>query len=539
MRQQLKIQRMKKSLLIILTLILTATFKTYSLPKLSSFPSAKATIFLDFDGQTVSATAWNGGNTLYCAAAVLTDNQINEIFNRVSEDYRPFNINITTDSTIFLAAPLSQRIRIIITTTSDWYPGVGGVSFTGSFIWGDDTPGFVFADRLANSPKMIAECCTHESGHTLGLSHQAKYSGTCTLVSTYNDGNGTGETSWAPVMGNSYYRNLSGWNNGPTPTGCTSDQDNLSIITGRNGFSYRTDDHSDDPAVNPTVLNITNNQFSENGIITTNTDKDAFKITIPKSGVLHVDGIPFSVGPGNEGADLDMKITLLNARREVVKVFDPQDKLNVTIDTTLLAGDYYLVVNGSGNANTTNYGSLGSYRIGGVFSPLTVTPVSQVVLSGESNKGNYHLNWNIIADEQIKNLSIETSVDGFMFNNLVQLPANDKSFNYTPLTNSNTYYRLKAISITGQTTYSNIILLKGVESTKGTFSISNLVTSEITVKAPQNYQYQIADISGRMIKTGSADAGITNININNSPNGIYIMQIVCNNQRTTQRIVKL
>lgn len=539
MRQQLKIQRMKKSLLIILTLILTATFKTYSLPKLSSFPSAKATIFLDFDGQTVSATAWNGGNTLYCAAAVLTDNQINEIFNRVSEDYRPFNINITTDSTIFLAAPLSQRIRIIITTTSDWYPGVGGVSFTGSFIWGDDTPGFVFADRLANSPKMIAECCTHESGHTLGLSHQAKYSGTCTLVSTYNDGNGTGETSWAPVMGNSYYRNLSGWNNGPTPTGCTSDQDNLSIITGRNGFSYRTDDHSDDPAVNPTVLNITNNQFSENGIITTNTDKDAFKITIPKSGVLHVDGIPFSLGPGNEGADLDMKITLLNARREVVKVFDPQDKLNVTIDTTLLAGDYYLVVNGSGNANTTNYGSLGSYRIGGVFSPLTVTPVSQVVLSGESNKGNYHLNWNIIADEQIKNLSMETSVDGFMFNNLVQLPANDKSFNYTPLTNSNTYYRLKAISITGQTTYSNIILLKGVESTKGTFSISNLVTSEITVKAPQNYQYQIADISGRMIKTGSADAGITNININNSPNGIYIMQIVCNNQRTTQRIVKL
>ena len=530
---------MKKLVLIILTLILIASSKTYSLPKLSSFPSAKATIFLDFDGQTVSATAWNGGNTLYCAPAVLTDNQINEIFNRVSEDYRPFNINITTDSTVFLAAPISQRIRIIITTTSDWYPGVGGVSFTGSFIWGDDTPGFVFADKLANSPKMIAECCTHESGHTVGLSHQAKYSGTCTLVSTYNDGNGIGETSWAPVMGNSYYRNLSGWNNGPTPTGCTADQDNLSIITSRNGFSYRTDDHSDDPAVNPTVLNITNNQFSENGIITTNTDKDAFKITIPKSGVLHVDASPFSVGPGNEGADLDMKVTLLNGGMEVVKVYDPQDKLNVTIDTTLLEGDYYLVVTGSGNANATNYGSLGSYRIGGVFSPLTVTPLSQVLLSGESNKGNYHLNWNIISDEQVKDLSMESSVDGFMFSNLAQLSTNDKSFTYSPFTNGNTYYRLKVISVTGQTTYSNIVLLKGMESTNGTFSISNMVTSEITVKAPQNYQYQIADMSGRVIKTGSADAGTTNININNSPKGIYIMQIFCNNQRTTKRIVKL
>jgi hypothetical protein len=59
------------------------------------------------------------------------------------------------------------------------------------------------------------------------------------------------------------------------------------------------------------------------------------------------------------------------------------------------------------------------------------------------------------------------------------------------------------------------------------------------VRASQNYQYQLADMSGRIIKTGNADAGLTTININNSPNGIYIMQIICNSQRTTQRIVKL
>ncbi len=228
------------------------------MPKLSSFPSAKATIYLDFDGQTVSGTSWNGGATFYCMPASLTDDQITEIFNRVSEDYRPFNIDITTDSTVFLAAPLTQRVRIIITPTSAWYPGVGGVSYTGSFIWGDDTPGFVFPDRLGYVIKLIAECCTHESGHTVGLSHQSKYTADCSLISTYNDGVGLGETSWAPVMGNSYYRNLSGWNNGPTPSGCTADQDNLSIITSRNGFTYRTDDHSDDPKNNPTPISIVN-----------------------------------------------------------------------------------------------------------------------------------------------------------------------------------------------------------------------------------------------------------------------------------------
>lgn len=530
---------MKKILPVILILTLFVTSNSYSLPKLSSLSSAKATIYLDFDGQTVSGTSWNGGATFYCEPAVLTDAQITEIFNRVSEDYRPFNINITTDSTIFLAAPLTQRIRIIVTPTSGWYPGVGGVSFTGSFIWGDDTPGFVFPDRLGNLPKLIAECCTHESGHTVGLSHQSKYSGTCSLIATYNDGTGLGETSWAPVMGNSYYRNLSGWNNGPTPYGCTNDQDNLSIITSRNGFTYRPDDHSDNPSNNPTLLSIVKTQFSSDGIITTNTDKDAFKISIPQTGLFHVEAKPYSVGPNNEGADLDMEVTLLNSKKNVVEVYNPQDKLNVTIDTTLIAGDYYLVVNGSGNANTSNYGSLGSYRIAGIYSPLTVMPVSQVLLSGDVEKDKHDLSWSIVSDEPIKNISIESSFDGSIFNTLTQLPADDKNFSYTPLLHENIFYRLKVISVTGQESYSNIVPLKKIEESNRFLNVSSIVTSEITINSEQNFQYQLADMSGRIIKNGKADAGKSSINMTNSPNGIYIMQIICNSQRTTQRIVKL
>jgi hypothetical protein len=528
---------MKKFLSIFLTLPFMVSLQSFALPKLSSFSSAKATIFLDFDGQTVTASSWNGGNTLYCAPANLTDAQITEIFNRVSEDYRPFNINITTDSTVFLAAPLTQRIRIIITPTSSWYPNVGGISYTGSFIWGDDTPGFVFPDRLSYSTKMIAECCTHESGHTVGLSHQAKYTN-CTLISTYNDGTGSGQTSWAPVMGNSYYRNLSGWNNGPTPTGCTADQDNLSIITTRNGFTYRTDDHSDDPSKNPTLLSA-GPTFSADGIITTNTDKDAFKINLPKDGVLHVDAVPYSVGANNEGADLDVQMTLLDAKMKVVKVYDPLDKLDVTVDTTLMAGDYYMVVTGAGNENTTNYGSLGSYRISGVFSPLFVMPVSQVLLSGESVNGKHDLNWSIISSQPIQSIVLESSLDGSIFTTLTKAAVADHSFDYTPIIKKDIFYRLKVTSMTGEVSYSNIIPLKAIQNVEKLFTISTLVNSEIKVNALENYQYQLADMSGRIIKTGRADAGVSTININNSPNGIYIMQIICNSQRTTQRIVKL
>lgn len=530
---------MKKIGSILLPVLILLTFKANSLPLLSSFPAAKATIFLDFDGHYVQASSWNGGVPFYCVSSGLNDTQITEVFNRVSEDYRPFNINITTDSSVFLAAPLSQRIRIIITLTSGWYKGVGGVSFTGSFTWGDDTPGFVFPDRIAYTPKNIAECCTHESGHTVGLSHQAKYDGSCTLVTTYNDGIGSGQIAWAPVMGNSYYRNVSGWNNGPTPTGCTADQDNLSIITSRNGFTYRPDDHSDDPNVNPTQVNISNSQFLADGIITTNTDKDVFKFNFSKDGVFHLDASPFSVSLNNEGANLDVKITLLNSSAAVAKIYDPADILSAVIDTTLNSGIYYIIVQGAGNANASNYGSLGSYTISGSYSPLIVTPIIQVLLSGKTDKEKHSLNWNIITDEPVKNLLLENSTDATIFSTLTTFTPGEKDFKYIPLLKENIFYRLKVTSATGHAVYSNVISLKPAESINKLLTVATLAHSKIRVSSIENYKYQLADMSGRILQSGRDNAGVNNININNCPNGIYFLQIISNSQRTTQRIVKL
>ena len=48
-----------------------------------------------------------------------------------------------------------------------------------------------------------------------------------------------------------------------------------------------------------------------------------------------------------------------------------------------------------------------------------------------------------------------------------------------------------------------------------------------------------ADMSGRTMQLGKGKAGTNIINISNSPNGIYFIQIISNNQRLTERIVKL
>jgi Secretion system C-terminal sorting domain len=527
---------MKNYFIVLIFLLLGSG--AFSTPYLNSLPNAKATIFLDFDGHYVEGTPWNGGMPFNCAPSGLNDTQVTEVFNRVAEDFRPFEINITTDSTRFFAAPPDQRIRIIITLTSGWYTGVGGVSFTGSFTWGDDTPAFVFPDRLAYSPKIIAECCTHESGHTLGLSHQAKYDGSCSLVATYNTGNGNGQIGWAPVMGNSYYKNISGWNNGPTPYGCTEDQDNLSIITSRNGFTYRTDDHPDQPGREIPAVHINDSSFIESGIITTNTDKDVFKFVFKSEGRFYLQANPYSVGAFNEGANLDVKITLLNEAYDTIQVYDPQDILNVEVDTSLKAGTYYIVVEGAANINTSNYGSLGAYTLSGNFVPFHVFE-NIVLLAGHPVEEKHHLDWSIVSEEPVKNIFLESSSNGTIFSTLTTFTSGAKDFNFSPLNDQTVYYRIKMIAVNEEVVYSNVVSMRSSFKMNTGLKVSTLVQSDIQVMSGENYRYQLTDVSGRTISNGSKLAGATQINMSNCPNGIYILQIISNSQRTTQRIVRM
>jgi hypothetical protein len=49
----------------------------------------------------------------------------------------------------------------------------------------------------------------------------------CVQTIGYNAGAGTGELSWAPIMGIAYSRNLTTWYNGPSSLGCTEFQNDL------------------------------------------------------------------------------------------------------------------------------------------------------------------------------------------------------------------------------------------------------------------------------------------------------------------------
>jgi len=215
--------------LLILSLICSQVINA-QVPALSSYPSASAVIFLDFDGQTVNTPYWNAGVPFYCTPSGFGSVEIQNILTEVKNDYSAFaNILVTADSAVYFSVPAAKRQRIIITENNSWYGNAGGVAYIGSLGWGLDIPGFVFSKALGYVQKNNWEASSHEAGHTLGLYHQATYDANCNFIYEYNPG-GNGE---APIMGNSYNQSIGKWWIGSTSQGCNSTQDDARIIANK------------------------------------------------------------------------------------------------------------------------------------------------------------------------------------------------------------------------------------------------------------------------------------------------------------------
>lgn len=506
-------------------------------PVMSSLPSASAVLFLDFDGHTVENTSWNYAGPIYCGASGMTNANITSVFNRVAEDYRPFNINITTDSTKYWAAPVDKRMRVILTVNHEWYGSAGGVAFVGSFTWGDNTPCFVFTAALGvNAVKMISEAAAHEAGHTLGLYHQSTYDANCVKTSEYNYGTGTGEIGWAPIMGVGYYKNFTLWNNGPNPYGCTSYQNDLSVITGSNGFTFRTDDYQSSFA-QATNAPFINNQFTVSGIITQSTDQDMFKFTQPAAGRFVLSAIPYNVGSANEGSNLDLQVTLYNSSQTQLNVYNPGTLLSSVIDSTLNPGTYYLRVEGKGNIYAPNYASLGSYSLQGTYMGSTL-PLRRLELSGAVVNERHKLSWLIDADEQVVEQVLESSTNGRTFSTVTQPSTTDRSYLYAPSISSAVQYRVKVTFDNGHTHYSNVVTLRNVGNDIRPKLLTNLVGSNITVTSPGSFTYEVIDLNGKLTGKGLLVKGMNNIPAASMAGGMYFIRFSDNSNQWTDKFVR-
>jgi PKD repeat protein len=351
--------------------------------RLHSRPGSNRVIYLDFDGHVTSNTQWNtsytGGQPINSAAYSLdadptTFNQqeqdaIQYIWQRVAEDYAPFDVDVTTedpgDAAIFRdsSSDLAYGTRAVISPTNFTGQSIGGIAYVGVFNRTGTLykPAFVMTSGLGNNEKNIAEATSHEVGHNLNLSHDGKTNADGTTTGYYQ-----GHGDWAPIMGVGYYKPVSQWSKGEYP-GANQLQDDLAVMQ-TYGIALIADDHGNSSSA-ATVLS--GSSISATGIIASRTDVDVFQFSTGSGNV----AINLSVAP--RGANLDIEARISDANGNVVATVNPAG-LPASFNQYLSAGVYYLTIDGVGAGDLTtgynDYASIGQYSIAGTLAATNAQP---------------------------------------------------------------------------------------------------------------------------------------------------------------------
>ncbi|HEY0456370.1 MAG TPA: M12 family metallo-peptidase [Verrucomicrobiae bacterium] len=385
-----------------------------------SKPGAPNIIFLNFGGENVTNTAWNTSQneTVIPAVAFSTDSDfstfsdleqtaIKRIWERVSEDYAPFNADVTTER----PATFGNRVaNALITRNTDANgnpnpsSSAGGISYVNVFGgsgYASYRPCWIYYNNLSGSESYIAEATSHEVGHNMGLSHDGKTDGT-----EYYSGHGSGNISWGPLMGTGYNRNVSQWSKGEYYLANNS-QDDLAIIAGK--LSYRADDHGNTQGtatalVLTSVTNIVsttpesdpaNTNSANKGILEQTSDVDVFSFTTG-NGPINITVNPWIMPAGTRGGNADLLVELHDSTGALLMTNNPGTDTFTQIQMTLSQGTYYLYIRSSGAGDPSNsvpsgytsYGSIGQYFINGYITPSGASQPS-VHLSAAANNPNW------------------------------------------------------------------------------------------------------------------------------------------------------
>ena len=328
--------------------------------RLESLHGATAVLYMDFQGGNTAT--WGG---ISYAAPGLSNDDIRALWQQVAGDFMPFNINVTTDLAVYQNAPPGSRQRVIITPTDAAMPDAGGVAYIGSFNWTGDAPCWVFVTEM----EYCAQACSHELGHTLGLSHDGQQVGG--THTEYFEGQGDGTVGWVPVMGVPYYKNVIQWCQGAYPF-ANNGEDQLAMISSQNNnVAYRTDATGGTLSTSRPLETYADGTAGAEGVIEHTAAAKAFRFTTGGGAV------SLRADPQNAAGPLALEVALCDTNNAVLALSNPQDTLWAAVSTNLPAGTYTFRVIGAGRNDPmangfSPYGSLGYYSITGLVANAQV-----------------------------------------------------------------------------------------------------------------------------------------------------------------------
>lgn len=298
-----------------------------------------ATIFLDFDGHGVDE--WNGiadasspgfNRTFGPGCAAHEVATITRTFERVAEDFIPFNVNVTTNAPDENADP-ATILHVVIGGDGEWLldldEGVevedldladrpDGASVIGSFA-NPDEPNivWVFTDNLRQFEDQIANAISHHAGHAFGLYDRLNEDRT----GPDPGANAPGGIFVSPIMSADIrlVRGHSVFNSGPTDEGPDTVSDELGALEALLGPADDLEIDEDNPygddqgSAHDFENAVT---FESDGGVITIGDIDVFKV-ISTGGFFTARAVPVAATP-----NMNIKLTLFADGEEIVDTSD-------------------------------------------------------------------------------------------------------------------------------------------------------------------------------------------------------------------------
>jgi hypothetical protein len=182
---------------------------------------------------------------------------------------------------------------------------------------------------------------------------------------------------------------------------------------------------------------------------------------------------------------------------------------------------------------------------GCVIATIGVVPVKFVNFSASINGSACLLKWTATSETGTVKYVVQKSADGKNFADAAtingkQLPVNNYSYSDAALTKGSSFYRVKAVEVSGSISYSEIAMVKN-QNEFGFSIYPNPAAEEFKITLPSKFlpaNVEVINAQGTVVYSVKTNQPSSSVN-KHLPKGIYAVKVTgSNNESLTQRLVK-
>ena len=186
-----------------------------------------------------------------------------------------------------------------------------------------------------------------------------------------------------------------------------------------------------------------------------------------------------------------------------------------------------------------------------VVSPDGVLPVNLKSFNALVRNQKVHLSWNTVSEINNDYFQIERSEDGKHFSAIAKVIGKGNStsvqtygFIDQPLVSGqqDLYYRIKQVDKDGAAKYSETVSVKLADLHAPVISVyPNPASSFVNIELGESrnrFSYKLFDVNGKLVNSNTAEGSRTTVELGSLNSGVYFIQILSGDVKTTKKLIK-